>query len=146
MRGGSGPQNSPLTPAAHSSPHRRSVNLPCFCVAEPPRTRWGFAHLALERAEAAVAAGVFLRGFEKVGLMEVGPELLEDDHFRVADLPEQEVRHAQLAGGADEQVGVGDVRGVEARGEGGAVEPVSAATRSSCELSGGCSSGVTGAD
>ena len=45
---------------------------------------------------------------------EVGPEAVGDEDLGVGDLPEQEVRDALLARGADDEVGVGHVRGVEA--------------------------------
>ncbi len=61
-----------------------------------------------------MAALVFADGVEEVALAEVGPEFFDDDHFGVADLPEEEVGESHFAGGADEEVGVGDVCGLEA--------------------------------
>src|SRR5439155_623321 len=47
---------------------------------------------------------------------EVRPQRGRDPELRIRDLPEQKVRHAHLAAGADEKIGIGDV----ARVEGGA--------------------------
>src|SRR6266850_7521746 len=51
-------------------------------------------------------------GFFEILHREVRPQHGRRPHLRVRDLPQQEVRHAQLAAGADEQVGVGVVRRV----------------------------------
>ena len=48
---------------------------------------------------------------------EVGPEDVADEQLGVADLPEEIVADAHLAGGADEQVGVGHAGGVEVVGD-----------------------------
>jgi hypothetical protein len=49
-----------------------------------------------------VPALVFQHRFEQVSLAEIRPEFFDDDDLGVADLPEQEIRNAHLAGGADE--------------------------------------------
>src|SRR6185503_12495838 len=67
-------------------------------------------------AEAAVAAGVFLEGSEEFRFAELGPERGGDDQLGVGNLPEQEIAHAHFAAGADEQVRVGEVPGVEVFG------------------------------
>ena len=46
-----------------------------------------------------------------------GQRLVGDEDLGVGDLPEQEVRDALLARGADDEVGVGHVRGIEMRAE-----------------------------
>ncbi|MFM1945427.1 MAG: hypothetical protein RI897_4409 [Verrucomicrobiota bacterium] len=74
---------------------------------------WG-----LDGAEAAVTFGVFVEGVEELGFSEVGPERGGDDEFGVGDLPEEEVRDAEFAAGADEEVRVGHMPGVEVFGEG----------------------------
>ena len=53
----------------------------------------------------------------QVALAEVRPERVDEHELGVGDLPEQEVRDPQLAGRADEQVGVGQLRRVQLRGE-----------------------------
>ena len=68
-------------------------------------------------AEAAAAARVLVERVLEVARAEVGPELVDEDELGVGELPEQEVRDAQLAGGADEQVGVGQLGRVEVGGE-----------------------------
>ena len=83
----------------------------------------GFA----EATEAAFAALVVGDGFEEMEAVEVGPEAVGDEDLGVGDLPEEEVGDALLAGGADDEVGVGHVRGVEGAGDGGLVEGVEGA-------------------
>ncbi len=73
----------------------------------------GFA----EAAEAAFAALVGGDGFEEMEAAEVGPEAIGDEDLGVGDLPEEEVGDALLAGGADDEVGVGHVAGVEGAGD-----------------------------
>src|SRR5436305_1348047 len=62
---------------------------------------------------AALPALVGQDRLEQVLAPEVGPQGLRHPDLRVGDLPEQEVADAQLAGGADEEVGVGLAGGVE---------------------------------
>ncbi len=70
-----------------------------------------------EAAEAAVAPLVFEDGLEEFGAAEVRPQGVGDVKFGVGDLPEEEVADAHFAGGADEEVGVGQAGGIKARGE-----------------------------
>src|SRR5687768_10979670 len=66
-------------------------------------------HLRVAGLHAAVTALARLEvddGFEEMAAAEVRPEHLGHVDLGVGDLPEQEVRHAQLAAGADEQVGI----------------------------------------
>src|SRR5439155_17494992 len=44
---------------------------------------------------------------------EVGPVAIDENQLRIGELPEEEVRYPQLAGGPDQQVGVGHVWRVE---------------------------------
>jgi hypothetical protein len=69
--------------------------------------------VSLQSPESAVASFVFLNSGEKVALAEIRPHFFHNDDFRIGDLPEQEIGDAHLAGGADQEVGVGDVGGVE---------------------------------
>ncbi len=78
----------------------------------------GFA----EAAEAAFAALVCGDGFEEMEAVEVGPEAVGDKDLGVGDLPEEEVGDALLAGGADDEIGVGHVPGVEGAGDAGLVK------------------------
>src|SRR4051812_10700198 len=55
-------------------------------------------------AETAVAARVQFARVPEVATVEIGPQGVEEDHFRVRRLPEQEVRRALLAGRPEEQV------------------------------------------
>ena len=80
-----------------------------------------------EASEAALALLVVGDGFEEVDAAEVGPEAVGDEDLGVGDLPEEEVGDALLAGGADDEVGVGHVRGVEGAGDVGLVEGVEGA-------------------
>jgi len=68
-------------------------------------------------AEAALAALVFLHGRGEFGFREIGPQHRRENHLRVGTLHEEEIAEAGFAGGADEQVGVGDVGGVEIAAE-----------------------------
>ena len=47
------------------------------------------------------------RAASKCGLVEVGPQHVQKHQFGISGLPEQEIGQALLAGGADDQVGVG---------------------------------------
>jgi hypothetical protein len=80
-----------------------------------------------EASEAAFAALVVGDGFEEMDAAEVRPETVGDEDFGVGDLPEEEVRDALLAGGADDEVGVRHVRGVEGARDAGLVEGVESA-------------------
>jgi hypothetical protein len=55
---------------------------------------------------------------------EVRPQDVGGPHLRVRDLPQQEVRDAQLAAGADEQVRIGMLGRVEPRRDGRLVDPI----------------------
>ena len=76
----------------------------------------------VEAAEAAVATLVVGDGFDEMEAAEVGPEAVGDEDLGVGDLPEKEVGDALLAGGADDEVRVGHVAGVEGAGDAGLVE------------------------
>src|SRR5262249_21919336 len=52
-------------------------------------------------------------GAVEIARTEVRPQRRRDPELRVGDLPQEKVRHAHLAAGADEQVGIGDVTRVE---------------------------------
>src|SRR5690606_39660899 len=71
----------------------------------------------LHPPEAAVAVLVVADGGVEGLAAEVGPEGLRDVELGVGDLPEEEVRDAHLAAGADEEVGVGEAGGVEGGGD-----------------------------
>ena len=68
---------------------------------------------ALEPAKASMAPRVFLERLVQLRLAEVRPERGRHDELGVGDLPEEEVAHAHLAAGPDEEVGVGVLVGVE---------------------------------
>src|SRR5688572_47006 len=82
----------------------------------PPRERAGGERRS-STAEAAAAAGVRRQGRLEISRREVRPVAFDEHELGVRELPEQEVRDAQLARGADEQVGIGHLGGVEVRGE-----------------------------
>ena len=75
-----------------------------------------------ETTEAAFAALVGGDGFEEMEAVEVGPEAIGDVDLGVGDLPEEEVGDALLAGGTDDEIGVGHVAGIEGAGDSGLVE------------------------
>src|SRR5271170_5854202 len=67
--------------------------------------------------EAPVAAGEFGQcGGEMLGA-EIRPQDIEKHELGVGRLPEQEIRQSLLAGGADEEVGVGDAGSGEVAGD-----------------------------
>src|SRR5882757_7598487 len=78
----------------------------------------GFA----EATEAAFAALVGGDGFEEMEAVEIGPETVGDEDLGVGDLPEEKIGDTLLAGGADDEVGVGHVPGVERARDAGLVE------------------------
>src|SRR3546814_3958129 len=53
----------------------------------------------------------------EVALVEVGPQLVDEDELAVGRLPEQEVAEPLLARGADHQIGIGNPGGQEAGSE-----------------------------
>ena len=69
------------------------------------------------RRSAVRAAPYSLDGVREMAGAEVGPEHVLEDELGIGRLPQQEVGQALLAGGADDQVGVGHPGGAEARGE-----------------------------
>src|SRR5262245_66008847 len=73
---------------------------------------------ARSAAEPPDSRAVFREGNLQLALAEVWPQGLADDHFRVGALPEQEVAHAVLARGPDDQVRVRQLRLVHAAGDG----------------------------
>src|SRR4051794_30348165 len=92
-----------------SAPARRSGAVPAGASLRPAIS----ARAKARAAEAAVARGVFLdRGPERA-VVEVGPEVGQEDELGVSRLPEQEVRDALLAGGPDDEIGIGDAMRVQ---------------------------------
>src|SRR5439155_22215965 len=71
----------------------------------------------LAPAEAAPAAGVIVEGGGELLLAEVGPERVDEGKLGVGELPQEEVRDPQLAGGTDQQVGVGHPGRIQVRRE-----------------------------
>src|SRR6266550_1142426 len=77
-------------------------------------------HLRVGWLYAAVAALARLEvddGLEQVAAAEIGPEHFGDVNLGVRDLPQQEIRDAQLAAGADQKVGFSVFGSVEGGGE-----------------------------
>lgn len=70
-----------------------------------------------DTAEAAVALRVVGDRGEEIGFGEIRPELGSDVDLGVAELPEEKIGKAEFARGADQEIGVGDVLGVEAFGD-----------------------------
>src|SRR6267154_6614358 len=82
----------------------------------------GCAHAFSDSAVSSIPFPEIFDGFEEVFPGEIGPELGSDVHLGVGELPEEKIREAHFAGGADEEVGVGVVAGVEMFAEHGGVE------------------------
>src|SRR5436305_9330422 len=72
---------------------------------------------ALAPAEAPAPRRVLLERGAQLGLAEVGPPAVDEDELGVGELPEQEVRDPELAGGADEKVGIWHLGRVQVRGD-----------------------------
>jgi hypothetical protein len=101
------PGLSPLTPSAYlalSDPVSGS-SAPKYCL---PLTAYRLpvaAHSSLASQQTlhpsvpALAASKFGDGFAKVISLKIGPERLGHVHFRIAQLPEEEIGNAHLAGG-----------------------------------------------
>jgi len=77
----------------------------------------GGAGWGRDGAVAAFASLVVEEGFEEAGAVEIGPESFGDEDFGVGDLPEEEIGDAHFSRGADEEVGIGKIAGVEVAGE-----------------------------
>ena len=65
-----------------------------------------------------MSSRVFFESGVELGFAEIGPEGGGDDEFGVGDLPEEKIADAHFAAGADEQIGIGNVAGVEMLGKG----------------------------
>ena len=70
-----------------------------------------------DSSKAAGTGFVILQSCEEILPVKVGPEFFCHMNFCVAQLPEEKIGNPHLAGGADQQVGVGDSCGVQARFE-----------------------------
>ncbi len=66
-----------------------------------------------EAAEAAFALLIVGDGLQKMEATKVGPQALRDEDLGVGDLPQKKVGDALLAGGANDQVGIGHVSRVK---------------------------------
>src|SRR2546429_9842158 len=99
--------SAPGRPAAARSPYRRW-----------PGRRRRFARAGCETlhrdlAEAPVAPLVVEDRFEQLAPRDVRPQERRDVQLRVGELPQQKVRQATLARGADEEVGITARRRIE---------------------------------
>src|SRR5260221_477826 len=81
-------------------------------TSEPNRFR-GRRNSAQRLSRLLAAGGVGSDGLVEGGSVEVRPVRLGHVQLGVADLPEEVVADAEFAGGADEEVGVGEAGGVE---------------------------------
>src|SRR5436309_10514995 len=87
---------------------------PCRARAAGRRARPGRGRrIQSSAAESTAAARVILDCGSKLVWAEVRPERVGEDELRIRRLPEQEVRHPQLARGADDEVGIRHLRCVE---------------------------------
>src|SRR5918998_5073352 len=66
-----------------------------------------------QAAEAPFAPAVLVDGGPEGGVVEIRPEIGKEDEFRIGRLPGQEIRDPLLARGADDEIGIGHVPGVE---------------------------------
>src|SRR6202000_456992 len=70
-----------------------------------------------EPAETALARPIFGNRALKRGTVEVRPIDRNEHKLAVSRLPKQEVRDALFAAGADQQIGIRNIRSVQTRGE-----------------------------
>src|SRR5687768_5527500 len=104
------------TPTAAVSSRLTAASVPSRRRSSLPDGR-GLGLVGGDAAVPALAALVLEDGLEQLAAPEVRPEGVGDPDLRVGDLPEQEVGDAHLAGGADQQVGIGQPGGVEVAAE-----------------------------
>src|SRR5450631_182999 len=71
-----------------------------------------------QAAEAALALLVFADCRLERGAVEIGPISRHEHQFTIGRLPEQEIRQPLLSAGADDEVGIGNIRRVEKSGDG----------------------------
>ena len=64
-----------------------------------------------------MAPSIFGDRLFEIGSAKIGPVFAGDHDLRVAALPEEKVGEAELSRGADQEIGVRDVGGVEVVGE-----------------------------
>jgi len=72
------------------------------------------------RGDGAVTAFAFLvveKSLKETGAIEIRPERFRDKDFRVGNLPEQKIADAHFPAGANQEIGIGKVGGVEMSGE-----------------------------
>src|SRR5207237_1087131 len=74
-------------------------------------------------AEAPAPPRVRDQRLAQLPLAEVRPERVDEDELRIGELPEQEVRDPQLAGGADQQIRIRELGRVQVRGDRVLVDP-----------------------
>src|SRR5581483_6722228 len=119
------PRPPPPPPAARratSRPPRRARARP---AGRRPRPRRG-RRCRSSAAESTAAARVLLDRSAELRRPEVGPERVRERELRVGGLPQQEVRQPQLAGRADQEIGIRHLRRIEEARERRLVDGVSA--------------------
>src|SRR5919199_604534 len=100
-------------PPSHTSPRTTGSRPTATTMRDQNALRRGLLSL-LSAAEAAAAARIVLQGGAEIRLAEVRPQGVDEDELGVRELPEQEVRDAKLARGADQQVRIRHVGLVQA--------------------------------
>ena len=88
-----------------------------FAVIRAPHEAVMTAAGSDDRAEPTFARRILVERRGEGRVVEIRPENRHEHQFGVGRLPEQEVRQPHLARGADDEVRIGDVGGVEPRGE-----------------------------
>src|SRR5215472_1749895 len=116
------------SPQAHAGPRKiraRSVGMAIAAVASLARSTSALPVLLLAgESETTLALLIVLERAEKLRFAEVRPQGVGHVELGIGDLPEEEVRDAHLAAGADEQVRIGKARGAEVGGHGRLVDGV----------------------
>ena len=70
------------------------------------RTCQNSCGLGFDAAKTAVPQAELAKGAGKYLLGKIGPEFVDKNKFRIGALPQQEIRNALFATGADEKVGI----------------------------------------
>ena len=68
-------------------------------------------------AEPTLARRILIERRDESRVVEIGPQDRQEDEFGIGRLPEQEIRQAHLARGADDEIGIGKAGRVEPVGQ-----------------------------
>src|SRR4051812_44315458 len=102
--------------SARFEPQYRNRNR-CMDTRTAGSEHWSGPRLGDETSEAALAAVIFGDRLLEHSAIEIGPVNGNEDELAIGRLPQEKVRQALLAAGADDEVGIGQIGCVETAGE-----------------------------